>query len=226
MKKLLHNYKYEILLFALIQHLFSGIFLTDMAFNTKVIWPINMLILGVSSAGIFIEKDKWKHIVKAILTIGAVAFPLCVPFFGSNPIFMTALNLSLAVFYLFIFIEVLRYLMKPSYINRDIITASACGYFLLIEISVFLFQILYYANPNSFKGMVTTYSIENSAKIFMDLVYFCSITLTSIGFGDITPNSHVTKLLTSFLGVTGQFYSVVLVGILISKFTSSNSKNH
>jgi len=226
MKKILHTYKYEILLFALIQHLFSGIFLTDMAFYTKVIWPINMLILGVSSAGIFIEKGKWKKIIKAILSIGAVAFPLCVPFFGSNPIFMTALNLSLAIFYLFIFIEVLRFLMKPSYINKDIITASACGYFLLIEISVFLFQIFYYANPNSFKGINTEFSVANSANVFMDLVYYCTITLTSIGFGDITPNTHVTKLLTSFLGVTGQFYSVVLVGILISKFTSSNSKNH
>jgi len=220
MKKFLQNYKYEILLFALIQHLFFGIFLTDMGFYTKVIWPVNMLILGVSSAGIFIEKDKWKQIIKAILTVGAVAFPLCVPFFGSNPIFMTALNLSLAVFYLFIFIEVLRFLMKPSYINLDIITASACGYFLLIEISVFVFQIFYYENPNSFKGINTEFSVANSANVFMDLVYYCTITLTSIGFGDITPNSHVTKLLTSFLGVTGQFYSVVLVGILISKFSS------
>ena len=220
MKKFLKNYKYEILLFALIQHLFFGIFLTDMGFYTKVIWPVNMLILGVSSAGIFIEKDKWKQIIKAILTVGAVAFPLCVPFFGSNPIFMTALNLSLAVFYLFIFIEVLRFLMKPSYINLDIITASACGYFLLIEISVFVFQIFYYENPNSFKGINTEFSVANSANVFMDLVYYCTITLTSIGFGDITPNSHVTKLLTSFLGVTGQFYSVVLVGILISKFSS------
>jgi len=220
MKKFLQNYKYEILLFALIQHLFFGIFLTDMGFYTKVIWPVNMLILGVSSAGIFIEKDKWKQIIKAILTIGAVAFPLCVPLFGSNPIFMTALNLSLAVFYLFIFIEVLRFLMKPSYINLDIITASACGYFLLIEISVFVFQIFYYENPNSFKGINTEFSVANSANVFMDLVYYCTITLTSIGFGDITPNSHVTKLLTSFLGVTGQFYSVVLVGILISKFSS------
>jgi len=226
MKKFLHTYKYETLLFALIQHLFAGVFLTDMNFYTKVVWPINMLILGVSSAGIFIEKDKWKKAIKAILTIGAVAFPLSVPFFGSNPIFMIALNLSLAVFYLFIFIEVLRYLMKPSYINKDIITASACGYFLLIEISVFIFQIFYYANPNSFKGINTEFSVANSANVFMDLVYYCTITLTSIGFGDITPNTHVTKLLTSFLGVTGQFYSVVLVGILISKFTSSKSNNH
>ena len=225
MKKFLHTYKYEILLFALIQHLFFGMFLTDMDFYTKVIWPINMVILAIASTGVFIEKGKWKNWLKTILSIMAVAFPLSVPFFGNNHFFMTTLNLSLAVFYLFIFIEVLRYLIKPSYVNRDIITASACGYFLIIEISVFLFQIFCYANPNSFKGINSEFSVANSANVFMDLVYYCTITLTSIGFGDITPNTHYTKLLTSFLGVVGQFYSVVLVGILISKFTSSNSKN-
>ena len=225
MKHFLHTYKYEILLAALIQHLFIGVFLTDLAFYTKVLWPINMVILAVASTGVFIEKGKWKKRLKIMLSFVAVAFPLSVPFFGNNPIFMTALNLSLAVFYLYIFIEVLRYLVKPSYVNRDIITAAACGYFLIIEISVFVLQHFYYANPNSFKGLETTFSLENSAKVFIDLVYYCTITLTSIGFGDITPNTHVTKLLTSFLGITGQFYSVVLVGILISKFTSSNSKN-
>ena len=66
MKKILHTYKYEILLFALIQHLFSGLFLTDMAFYTKVVWPVNMLILGVSSSGVFIEKGKWKKNIKTM----------------------------------------------------------------------------------------------------------------------------------------------------------------
>jgi len=226
MKRFLHTYKYEILLAALIQHLFIGIFLTDMAFYTKVLWPINMVILSIASTGVFIEKGKWKNWLKIILSIMAVTFPLSVPFFGNNHIFMTALNLSLAVFYIFIFLEVLRYLIKPSYVNQDIITASACGYFLIIEISVFVLQHFYYLNPNSFKGINTEFSVANSANVFMDLVYYCTITLTSIGFGDITPNTHITKLLTSFLGVTGQFYSVVLVGILISKFTSSNSNNH
>jgi len=225
MKKFLQTYKYEILLFSLIQHLFVGVFLTDMAFYTKVVWPINMIILGIASTGVFIEKGKLRNWIKSILTLGAIVFPLSVPFLGSNAIFMFTLNVSLAVFYFFIFIEVLRFLMKPSYINRDIITASACGYFLLVETSVFILQNFYYANPNSFKGMDATFSVANSANIFIDLVYFCSITITSIGFGDITPNTHFTKLITSFLGITGQFYSVVLVGILISKFTSSNSSN-
>ena len=77
-----------------------------------------------------------------------------------------------------------------------------------------------YQNPQSFKGI----DFSSPAQTYIDLVYFSSVTLTSIGFGDITPNAYNTKLITSFFGIAGQFYSVVLVGILISKFTSNNSK--
>lgn len=59
-----------------------------------------------------------------------------------------------------------------GYINTDIISAAACGYFLLIEISVFILQTLEYQNHDSFKGI----NISTPASIFMDLVYFCSIT--------------------------------------------------
>lgn len=220
----LRKYKYELLLAALIQHLFIGIFLTDMVNYTKVIWPINMLILGIASIGVFIEKGKWKNLIRNLLFVLIVAFPVGLPFFDTNPLYMASLLASMTLFYMFVFYEVLHYLLKPSYINRDIITASACGYFLLIEICVFLLQIFFYTNPASFKGMDATFSIENSAKIYMNLVYFSSITITSIGYGDITPNTHTTKLITSLFGVIGQFYSVVLVGILISKFTSNSEK--
>ena len=42
----LQERKYEILLLALMQHLFIGVFLTDMAFYTHAIWPVNMLFLA------------------------------------------------------------------------------------------------------------------------------------------------------------------------------------
>jgi hypothetical protein len=67
--------------------------------------------------------------------------------------------------------------------------------------------------------------MSSPSAVYMDLVYFCSITMTSIGFGDILPNNHVTKLITSLFGIIGQFYSVVLVGILISKFTASRTED-
>lgn len=216
----IHQKKYELLLFALIQHLFIGAFLTDLSFYTKVIWPINMLILGTTSVGVFIEKGHWKNLIQKILFFLVLALPIGLSFSGDNIYYFLFLNIAYVLFFLFIFLEVLKYLIKPSYINTDIISASACGYFLLIEISTFLLQFFVYQNPQSFKGI----DLSNPASTYMDLVYFSSITLTSIGFGDITPNTHITKLITSFFGIAGQFYSVVLVGILISKFTSNTSK--
>lgn len=216
----LRKRKYELLLLVLIQHLFIGIFLSDLAFYTKVIWPINMVILGIASVGVFVEKGHWKNLIQKILFLLVVALPIGLTFFGTTPYYFTFLNISYVIFFLFIFWEVLKYLIKPSYINTDIISASACGYFLLIEICTFLVQFYVYQDPQSFKGL----DFSSPANTYIDLVYFSSITLTSIGFGDITPNAHHTKLLTSFFGIAGQFYSVVLVGILISKFTSNNSK--
>lgn len=208
--------KYELLLFALIQHLFIGVILSDLPFYVKVIWPINMVLLGIASVGVFVGKGKWKRIIKNSLFLLALLCPILLQFLGQFAVFMPILNIIYVLFFFFIFLEIIKFLVRPSYINIDVISAAACGYFLLLEIGVFALQGFHYINPASFKGIDTS----NPAATYMDLVYFCSITLTSIGFGDILPNTHYTKLVTSFLGIVGQFYLAVLVGILISKYSS------
>ncbi|PZX43305.1 ion channel [Nonlabens dokdonensis] len=214
------NYKYEILLVALLAHLYIGVILIDMSFYTKVIWPLNMLILGVASIGVFMEKGRVRNTIKNILLILVILLPISIPFLGTAPYFMPVLSLVYTVFFGYIFIEILRFLIKPSYINTDILSASACGFFLIIEVAVFLLQAVFYMDTSSIKGLTT----GAPALVYMDLVYFSSITVTSIGFGDITPIAHTTKLLVSVLGVFSQFYSVVLIGILISKFVSKEDQ--
>jgi len=216
--KRLEKRKYEVLLLVLAQHLFIGIFLTDFDFYTKTIWPVNMLILGMGSVFIFIGKHSWQHWLRNIHFVIILLLPIGIPFFKDVTWYFTLLNINYVVFFCLLLVEVLRFLVKPGYINTDIISAAACGYFLLIEISVFLLQYFEYENRQAFKGLDTS----SPAHTFIDLVYFCSITFTSIGFGDITPNLPVTKLVTAFIGIAGQFYTVVLVGILISKFSSDN----
>jgi hypothetical protein len=157
-------------------------------------------------------------VIRNLLFVLVLGFPLSATFIVPVPGFMFALSMTYVFFFGFIFWEVIKFLIRPSYINLDVISASACGYLLLLEVNIFLMQIMYYLNPNSFKGVGNS----DPAETYIDLVYFCSITLTSIGFGDSTPNTYQTKLITSLFGIAGQFYAVVLVGILISKFSSTN----
>lgn len=208
--------KYELLLFALIQHLFIGILLTDMNLYTEVIWPVNMVILGVASVSVFVAKGKLTNTLKTALLFVVVALPVLLSFFKGVPQFVLLLNVSYVVFFSYIFVSVFQFLIKPSYINIDVISASACGFLLMIEIFVFLCQTWAYIDANSFRGL----DYSNSAKTYMDLVYFCSVTVTTIGYGDITANAHYTKLAAAVMGIAGQFYSVVLVGILVSKFSN------
>lgn len=216
----LQSRKYELLLLALIQHLFIGIFLQDMDFYTEVIWPVNMLILGIASVGVFAETSRWRSAIKNALFLFVLLLPLGLPFIGKIPHFMSIHSLAYFLFFVFIFYEVMKFLIKPSYINVDIISASACGYFLLIETGVFLLQFLFYYDSTSFNGI----DVTNHATVFMDLIYFCSIAITSIGFGDITPTAHYMKLITAFFGISGQFYAVVLMGILIGKFSAQTKR--
>jgi hypothetical protein len=214
--------KYEILLVGLIQHLFFGVlFSPDLPEAHQYVWIFNIVILGLSTVGIFIQQGKRKNQIRNVLSFLVVLITLGIPYNSENLFFLITVTLLYTLFFLFLLWEILKFLLRPSYINKDVISAAACGYFLLIEISVFIMQTHFYQNPNSYIGINTTSRYAS----FVDFVYFSSITFSSIGFGDITPNSQQTKLFTSLLGIIGQFYSVVLVGILISKFSARHKNN-
>lgn len=217
---ILKKYKYELLLFGLFQHLFMGMFISNLDVYRLYFWPINMLVLGITSFGVYLERNKRRLLVLRVLVIMICSTPVLSYFDGFSTDLLLFLCFSYIAFFAYVFYEVFKYLVKPSYINTDIIVAAACGYLLLIEIGTFIQMAIYYSNPTSYKGL----DFSHPTATFIDLVYFCTITITSIGFGDILPAIHYTKMLTSLLGIIGQFYSVVLVGILISKFTSHNQK--
>ena len=201
------GFKYEILLLALFQHLFIGIVLRDLHNYTRSVWPVTVIILVIASTGVFYGKGRIKNILRVVLGIVVIEFPILLTYYGYPAILMHAVSISYFLFFIYIFYEVLVFLIRPSYINRDIIVAAACGYFLLIEIYVFFLQFLYYGNP---------------ASTFMDFVYLSTITITSVGYGDITPALYYSKLSLAILGIAGHFYTVVLMGILIGKFSNAN----
>jgi hypothetical protein len=210
--------KYELLFIGLLQHLFVGIFVQDFDFYVKVLWPVNMVVLALFSGGLFLGARDWVNRLKIPLFVAVILFPVGLSLFGHIPEYFKALSITYIVFFIVLFIQVFRYMIRPSYINIDLITSAICGFLLLIEIFVFVAYLFINLDSGSF----TNVDLSDPPSIFTDLVYYGSITLTTIGYGDITPVTHQAKLTSAVFGIAGQLYQVLLVGILISKFTGRN----
>ncbi len=61
---------------------------------------------------------------------------------------------------------------------------------------------------------------------FSQFVYFSFVTMSSLGYGDMTPRGPVTQTLAWMQSVTGQFYTAVLVAWLVSEIPKKPIKKH
>ena len=74
------------------------------------------------------------------------------------------------------------------------------------------------------------YNIENQAHpdaqwTFFDAIYFSIVTITTVGFGDITPVSFYGKLVTLFIIVLGIITLPWLVGLLARDMMVATGKH-
>ena len=59
---------------------------------------------------------------------------------------------------------------------------------------------------------------------FVDLLYYSFVTLTTLGYGDITPLTEKAKSLTILEAFIGQVYFVVVLAWLVGMHVSRKSK--
>ena len=78
----------------------------------------------------------------------------------------------------------------------------------------FVYSILLELQPQSF-ATTTEVARNDYADRILQLGYFSSMTLTTVGYGDIVPSSPVARTMTILEAVMGQFYLVALVGRLV-----------
>ena len=55
-------------------------------------------------------------------------------------------------------------------------------------------------------------------------LYFSIVTITTVGYGDITPVTRVARAFANLEAVIGQLYLVILVSWLVGTYVSKKSK--
>jgi hypothetical protein len=57
---------------------------------------------------------------------------------------------------------------------------------------------------------------SDRSQLSSDMMYYSIVTLTTVGYGDITPLSAAARNLSNLEGLVGQLYPAILLGRLVS----------
>jgi hypothetical protein len=146
------------------------------------------------------------------LAVPAVAERLWV-FFAPSPRLLLVGSFSWLLFFSYVTWSQLRSLLKQRVVTGETISMSISIYLLLGLCWGLLYIVIFTRHPEAFSfGTSPGVSEQHMFPIF---IYFSLTTLSTIGFGDITPLSLQARYAAVAEGITGQFYLAILVARLV-----------
>ena len=108
-----------------------------------------------------------------------------------------------------------RYILISKQVDMELISAALCLYLLFAMLWASLFTLLEGFMPGSFagSGLAQAETIREYHQYFN---YFSFVTITTLGYGDITPQTPLAMTLCQIEAILGQFFIAVLVARLVA----------
>ncbi len=134
------------------------------------------------------------------------------------PVFLTAGLVLIA----FVVANLLRFVLRAPSVNMDVLCASLSAYLmlgLLWTVAYWLVDQLTPAGALAFNTNEGRQSIRG-----FNAFYFSFVTLSTVGYGDITPVSKVARMLAAMEAMTGLLYVAVLIARLVSLYSAPKSR--
>jgi hypothetical protein len=163
------------------------------------------------------HKGKSKAFVISIGILVAVMWVFPLPETASE---LRVVRHALAIMFLiFGIIRILKVIFTTRHVTLDLLCASLCVYLLLGLVWALAFSLMGIVNPLAFT--FTQAAAKGDFDLGLDsgqaaeAIYFSFATLTTLGYGDIVPSSHASRLLTVLEAVVAQLYLTVLVARLV-----------
>jgi hypothetical protein len=187
-------------------------------------WPRN--ILGIATLDVVL----WGVLIAAIYAVShsrallSTALVLGIPTFLADLVvfivethrWMLISCLLDLLFVLFVTSVVIGNVMKKERVSSNKIFGAICGYLLLGLLWAFIYGALELTFPGSFQGIADQAVADGPHFAAMDqFIYYSLVTLSTLGYGDITAVTHAARSLSSTEAIVGQLYMAILVARLI-----------
>jgi hypothetical protein len=205
----------------------------NILFKTNVVLLIALLLLifivpAIPSRGLLLTRillsvivvsglfaaDFSKTAFRILATIGTLVLVTT----AMDMVFPDSRFLNILAFFLntFFFAIVTIALVAHVSSTREVDSSTllcAINSYLLIGLTLsILFLILDLFVPVSFT------QIDAAAGSLSSFIYYGFVTLTTLGYGDITPDTPLARSLASFTALFGQLYLVIIMALIIGKY--------
>lgn len=125
--------------------------------------------------------------------------------------FLTALSLIFSTTALII------HMSKADKVEKSTLLCAINSYLLIGLVATSLFIVIDLFAPESFA------SIEAIRGNLSGYIYFAFVTLSTLGYGDITPSTPLARSVSIFVAVSGQLYLVIVMALIIGNYLKSGN---
>ncbi len=185
---------------------------------TLIIYEV--LYAGLFMAGIVITSDSRSHIT---LSVGiAVLWLIFAVLYAFDPLSLWKSMITyviLVVFHAMLIFVLFRYVFTSTEVTADVLYGAVAVYFLLSFLFVPIYGMLETYTPGSFVDHGTGNPVQ-----WQQLVYYSLITLSTAGFGDVTPINPWARMLAGLESTTGVMYVAILMARLVSLYETQRWK--
>jgi len=126
----------------------------------------------------------------------------------------------IVVYLLFSIVILAKFIAGAESVDREVIYVAVIIYLLISMVWGYFYLALEFFVPGSFD---LPFDLDHSDR-FVWFMYFSYVTITTLGYGDITPLNSKAGALASTEALIGQIYLVVIVAWLVGMHVSQRSK--
>lgn len=184
--------------------------------------PVLLLAaLAIPIAGVYAVSDRRRNLVVAAVLcvpgiLGSIQVLAGIPILPGGIVTVVVSLGSVLLFYAFTLAVVVAHVLSRETISGDTLFGAAAVYLLLGLTWMLACMLLEAVQPGSF-------NIPTQNPNFADFLYYSFVTLTTLGYGDITPATARARSLALMEAVTGVLYIAFLVARLVSLYGGPSS---
>ena len=198
----------------LLASLILVMFLGPMAFDYGILSVINLeiLFLSILIVSVFMHKHNTKLFKITVVSLILILVNIIV-YDLNQSVYQYILKLIIIGITI---IELFKEIIRTKIIDAHIISGAISIYILIGVFWYLLYMFLVFIDPDSF-----IFNHHHTNKLSIDMLYFSFTTLTTLGYGDITPVSYTAKMWAMTEAMMGVLFLAVMISRLVSHFDSN-----